>query len=164
MPGSPSPSSFFVRITPYLSLVEKILFAALAVGLVLTAMGINSSFTGMVFLALAVTFFVSAYRPLDIPDSAHEKFGFSELLALIIIPKVMWIGSAILALGVAFFIFDFGNEGYRQMLLIGALSVGAAVVLLTYFLMSGVKHLNLVTPMLLRVVPVLLVGLYVLFK
>jgi len=81
-----------------------------------------------------------------------------------IVPKVLWISSAISALGIAFYLFDFGNDGYKRLLMIGGLTIGIGTLLLVVFLASGVKHIKTVTPILLRAVPLCLVDFYILFK
>ena len=164
MTSEQTPTPFIVTITKHLPLVEKVLLAALAIGTILTTMKIDSTVTRVSLLGLGVTFFLLAYRPTDIPRQAGEQFGFSELLGLMIVPKVLWISSAISALGIAFNLFDFGNDGYKQMLMIGGLTIGIGTLLLVVFLISGVKHIKTVIPILLRAVPLCLVDFYILFK
>ncbi len=152
------------RVTKYLPLVEKIFLTAFIIGTVLRILHIDSTVTGVALLGLGVIFFLLAYRPTEIPRQENEQFGFSELLALMIVPKVLWISSAISALGIAFYLFDFGNDGYKKMLMIGGLTIGIGTVLLVVFFVSGVKHIRTVTPILLRAVPLCLVDFYILFK
>jgi hypothetical protein len=81
-----------------------------------------------------------------------------------IVPKVLWISSAISALGIAFYLFDFGNDGYKRMLMIGGLTIGIGTLLLLVFFVSGVKHIKIVTPILLRAIPLCLVDFYLMLK
>jgi len=159
-----TPTPFIVTLTKHLPLVEKILLTALAIGTILTLMKIDSTVTRVSLLGIGVTFFLLAYRPTDMPRQEGEQFGFSELLGLTIVPKVLWISSAISAFGIAFYIFDFGNDGYKKMLMIGGLTIGIGTILLVVFLVSGVRHVKTVTPILLRAVPLCLVDLYILLK
>lgn len=50
------------------------------------------------------------------------------------------------------------------MLLIGELIIGIGTLLLVIFMISGVRHIRLVIPILLRAVPLCLVTFYILFK
>ena len=158
------PIPFIVHITKYLPLVEKVLLLALTIGIILTVMKIDSTVTRVSLLGLATTFFLLAYRPTDIPRQEGEQFGFSQLLGLMIVPKVLWISSSISAVGIAFFIFDFGNDGYKNMLLIGGLSAVIGTFLFVILFASGVKNIKIVTPILLRALPLCLVDFYILFK
>ena len=81
-----------------------------------------------------------------------------------IIPKVLWISSAICAMGIAFYLFNLGNEGYKNMLLIGGTTVVAATLILLAFLLGGVRYISTVIPVLFRAVPLGLVSLYILFR
>jgi hypothetical protein len=153
-----------MTITKHLPLIEKVLLTALAIGIILTVFQVDSTVTRVSLLGLGVTFFLLAYRSTDIPRQEGEQFGFSELLGLMIVPKVLWISSAISALGIAFYLFDFGNDGYKKMLMIGGLTIGIGTLLLGVFFVSGVKHIRTVTPILLRAVPLCLVDFYILFK
>lgn len=159
-----SPTPFIVKITNYLPLIEKIFLVALAIGTLLTLLSIDSSVTKFSLLGLGVIFFLMAYRPIDLPAQEGETFGFTELLAWSIVPKVMWINSAVSALGISFYLFDFGNDGYKRMLMIGGLTIGIAILMLTFFLVSGVKNLKMVTPALLRAVPLFLLDIYIFLK
>jgi hypothetical protein len=156
-----TPTPFIVRITNYLPLIEKILLTALAIGVILIVIKADTTVTKVSLIGLAVTFFLSAYRPIDIPRQENELLGFKELLALMIIPKTMWISCAVSAMGISFYFSQFGNDGYKQMLLIGASTIGMGTIILAFLLMSGVKNLNLVTPILVRAIPLLLVDIYV---
>ncbi|MBZ0245435.1 MAG: hypothetical protein K8H85_05785 [Cyclobacteriaceae bacterium] len=151
-----------LKLTKHLPLVEKILLSALAIGTILVVLKMDSSVARLSLLGLGVTFFLLAYRPNDIPRKEDEPFGFSELLGFMIVPKVLWISSAISALGLAFYLFDFGNDGYKQMLLIGGLTSGIGTVLLVVFFATGVKHIKMVMPVLLRAVPLCIVDFYLL--
>jgi energy-converting hydrogenase Eha subunit C len=164
MTSEQTPTPFIVTITKQLPLVEKVLLTALAIGTILTVMEIDSTVTRISLLGLGVTFFLLAYRPNDIPRQEGEQLGFSDLLGLMIVPKVLWISSAISALGIAFYLFDFGNDGYKKMLMIGGLTISIGTILLIVFFVSGVKHIRTVVPILLRAVPLCLVDFYILFK
>lgn len=147
----------------HLPVVERILLTALAIGTILTVMKIDSTVTRVSLLGLSLVFFLLAYRPNDVRKGEGELFGLPELLGLMIVPKVVWISSSVSALGIAFCLFDFGNDGYKKMLLVGGLTIGIGTLLLVGFLISGVKQLRTVTPVLFRAIPLCLVDFYILF-
>ena len=165
-PTSPSPVTTppIVRVTRYLPLIEKVLLTVLAIGLMLTALKIETTVTIVSLIGLAATFFLLAYRPLDIPEGGNEQGGFSDLLALMIIPKVLWISCAITAFGLALFMLETGNDGYKNMLMIGGSTIAVATLLLAFFRISGVKHIALVSPILMRALPLFLAAIYVFFR
>jgi len=111
-----------------------------------------------------VPFLLYAYKPLDIVRDENEPLKFSEIFALTILPKVMWISSTVSTLGLLFYMLELGNDGYMKMSMIGGLIIGIAVVILTIFLASGVKNLKSATPILLTAVPLLFIDSYILFK
>jgi hypothetical protein len=148
----------------HLPLLEKILLTLLVIGAILTALNMDMTLTKISLIGLAIIFFLMAYHPIDIPRQENEQLGFSELLALSIVPKVMWIGSAVSSLAIAFYLIPLENKGYKQMLLIGGSSIGICVVLMLVFLGMGVKHLRIIIPVLLRAVPLFAVDLYILLS
>ncbi len=165
MNSTPNPTStfFLATIVKHLPLAEKIFFLALVIGTVLTSMHVDSPVRQVALVGLGITFFLLAYRPMEIPPQEDGQIGgFTELLALSIVPKVLWMGCAVSALGLAFYLF--GNKGYKQLLIIGGSTIGGSSVLLIVFLAQGVKHLNIVTPILLRAIPLLLADFYILFR
>jgi hypothetical protein len=128
-------------------------------------MQLDTLVTTVSLLGLGVIFFLMAYRPTDIPPPPeNEQFGFTQLLGLVIIPKVLWIACAVSAVGLAFSLMNTGNEGYKQMLLTGGLTVGVATFVFLVLLLQGTKHIQLVTPILFRAIPLGLVSLYLVFK
>ena len=164
-------------ITQYVPLAEKILLTSLTVGVIMMAMEINTSVTIASLIGLAAIFFLFAYRPLDVPlsgdagrvqpaDAASREdgpAGFPELLGLTILPKVLWLSSAISVFGIALYIIDFGSDGYKNMLMIGGTAIATGALLLVALKMTGEKRINAVMPILLRAVPVCLVDFYILF-
>jgi hypothetical protein len=111
---------------------------------------------------VVVIYFLSAYKPSDLPTDENNPFGFSELLSLSILPKVMWINSAVLAIGILFYLLK--NEGYKQMLMIGCLSMGAALLILLILFIARAKYLNNCASVLLRGIPLLAVAAYIMLK
>lgn len=159
-----TPTPLIVRLTKNLHWAERALLIALVLGTMLMYLKVDTGVLSVSLIGLAVVFFLYAYKPIEIVRDEKEQLGFSDLLAVTILPKVMWISSAISTLGLLFYLLDLGNDGYKNILMIGGLTIGIAVVLLTVFLSSGVKNLKMVTPILFRAVPLLLIDLYILFK
>ena len=164
MNSTPAPTPTTVGLTKYIPLIEKILLAALAIGALLAVMQIDTTVASVSLIGLAITYFLSAYRPPSFSQDQSDPFTFRELLALMITPKVLWISSAICAMGIAFYLFNLGNEGYKNMLLIGVMSIGPGTLILFAFLLGRVRYISTVTPVLFRAVPLGLVSLYILFR
>jgi hypothetical protein len=151
-------------ITKQLPWIEKIFLTAVIAGTILLTLKINSSLVKISLLGLGVTFFLSAYRPTELPRSENEKFGFQELLAGTIVPKMLWISSAISTVGIAFYLFNFGNDGYRRLLMIGGLTIATGTMILLISLLQGTKNLGTAAPILYRAIPLLLLDFYILFN
>ena len=163
MTSDQTSSPLIITLTKYVPLVEKVLLIALTIGIILVAMDMDTSMMRISLMGLAVTFFLRAYRPTDILRQEGEPFGFSELLGLMIAPKVLWISSAISAVGIAFSFSIPDNDGYRQMLLIGGLSIASGTIILGIFWLMGIKHISTVIPVLFRAIPLCLIDFYMLF-
>ena len=147
------------RILPWL---ECGLLIALAIGMILAFMKINSPVILISLGGLSIAFFLYAYRPADLERPEGEKFGFTELLALIVLPKAMWIGCSVATVGILFFLLQFGNEGYKQMLLIGCSTLAFGLILIVAFLVMGVKGTRTLIPVSFRALPLALVAFYIL--
>ena len=137
MNSRPTPNRLITRITPYLPIAEKICLMGLAIGIVLTLANLDSLVLKASLVCLAVTFFFHGYKPIDVPVTEREKFGFVELLGHSIAPNVAWIGCAASAIGVLFTIQN--SEGHRQMIFIGGSSLGIASLIIVFLLARGVK-------------------------
>lgn len=152
------------RVTPYLPFVERILLTALLVGVVLTIMEIDLTVTRVSLFGLAGTYFQLAFNPPSIPQEENGLLGFSELLGYIIVPKVLWISAAISLVGIAFYVIGFNDTGFKNMVMIGGFSIAIGSLVLVVLLVSGVRHLRSIAPVLFRAVPICLIDFYILFK
>jgi hypothetical protein len=160
--SSPNPS-LISRLVKYLPIAEVFFLGGLIVGLILNALKIDGmSLIKFCLPGLAIIYFLSAYKPADLPTDENNPLGFSELLSLSILPKVMWISATVLTIGVLFYLLK--NEGYKQMLMIGCLSMGSSLLILLILFLSRSKHLNNCASVLLRGIPLLATGAYILFK
>jgi hypothetical protein len=161
MTTTSTPTPFISRVIKNLLWVEGILLVLLVIGIILMALNQDNTLVSASLTGLAVVFFLYAYRPIDMPET-NEKAGFSELLAYGILPKVMWISCAVATTGILFYIL--GMSGYKEMLMIGGLTIGVALLLFTIFLLTGVKHLRFLLPNLFRSVPLFLIVVYILMR
>jgi hypothetical protein len=106
---------------------------------------------------LAGIYFLMAYRP-PTPVPEGEKKGFGQLLSQTILPKVLWIGCAVGAIGIMFHLLQL--DGAHEMLLIHAASGGVGVGMFLAFRQS--TDSQALTPLLYRAVPLLLISVYLL--
>ena len=142
--------------------LEQICLAILVIGFILQLNGTPIAILIMLGLGgLGVVFFLSAYRPLDVKPQENERMGFNELLGLSIIPKVLWIGSAITVMGILFYMMQIGNGQFLGVLYIGGLTVIIATLILLGLKAIGTKYLNTIFPILFRALPTLLVAAYI---
>ena len=153
----PPQSPFSQTLYRYLEKAELVLLAALGASLLARYLEMNGYMTALqVSLSgLAGVYFLMAYRPpASQPDG--EKKGFTDLLAATILPKVLWIGCSVGAIGIMFYLLQL--EGARQMLLIhtGAGGVGIGMFLASRQSSSAAA----LTEVLYRAIPLLLISVY----
>ncbi|HLT71112.1 MAG TPA: hypothetical protein VKZ75_00605 [Cyclobacteriaceae bacterium] len=155
-------TSMLQGITRYLPRLERMLLMLIVLGIVITfltnagALIINVAIAG-----LALVFFLYAYQPLLVNTGKDEKAGMGELLGWSIVPKVLWIGCAISAMGILFFLIKTGTDEYRNMVMIGGFSIVSSLLVLGVLQVSGTKHLQVITPILLRAIPLMIMDFYV---
>jgi len=158
----PTPNRLITRITPYLPIAEKICLMGLAIGIVLSLANLDSLVLEASLVCLAVTFFFHGYKPIDVPETEREKFGFLELLGYSIAPNISWVACAVSAIGILFTMQN--SEGAKQMLFIGGTTLGIASLIIIFLTAIGVKYMSAVIPVLYRAIPLLVLDLYLLFK
>lgn len=152
-----------VRIAKYLPWIEAIFLIMLAVGCFMLYQNLEGGLLIISLICLTAIYFVSAYKPIEITSDGKEKFGTKELLAWTILPKLCWISCAVSTLGWLLFFIDPENAGYKNMLMIGAVSIAAALVLIVYLISSGVRQMNVLVPVMFRAVPLLSADCYLLY-
>lgn len=156
------------RIAPFISIAERVLLGAFVVGAILFVLGIDDVVATFSIAVLAVVFFLRAYVPAPLPGDISEdtdgEAGFSQLLALSIVPKVLWISCAISAVAITFHIIEMPRENYRQMLMIGGLTLAIGSVMMTFFMATGMKHIRLVAGVLFRAIPLCALDIYLLVR
>ncbi|MEO9967162.1 MAG: hypothetical protein ABJF11_15290 [Reichenbachiella sp.] len=104
---------------------------------------------------IGVTLFVSAFKPIEINPSEDEVFEMNELLGLMVVPRVLWLSSAISVLAVLFYYMDLRNDGYLRIASIGIMAIGTAFVVLIISLLSATKHMRSTIPVVTRAIIVL---------
>ncbi len=161
-----TPPLAITRFAPFIIMAEKVLLAAVAVGVILLMAGIDDRFLIYSLPVLGTVFFLRGYIPLPVPENvpadSEDEHRFAQLLALSIVPKVLWIACAVSVAGLTFYLVQTPKESYRQMLLIGGLTIAIGAVMLTYFMATGMKHVRLVTGVLLRALPLAVADFYLL--
>ncbi|SNT40414.1 hypothetical protein SAMN05421640_3804 [Ekhidna lutea] len=150
------------RLLPYL---ERVFLATLAVAFILQLTGSELPILMSLSLAgLGITFFLSAYRPLDIePEEGEELGDFNELLALTIIPKILWIGTSVATIGILLSTLELGNDGYVTLLYVGLITISIATMIQLGLKVTGTKYINATFPVFFRAIPTLLIVAYILF-
>ena len=157
--------SLSARLIKYLSIAEQGLLAGLIISMALTILHFDSSvIIHYCLIGLAAVFFLNAYKPSGIQPPENEKFGFTDLLATTILPKVMWISCAVSAIGILFYIRHSEPQSYKSMLTIGGGSLVIGVFAAGLFLLSGVKNSKNLQPVLLRAIPILVMDIFILLK
>lgn len=150
---------FAQRLYRYLEQAELILLAILGASLVARYMQMDGHMTGLQISlsGLAGVYFLMAYRPPP-AVSAGENKGFAQLFSQTILPKLLWIGCAVGAIGIMFHLLQL--EGAREILVIHAASGGIGVGMFLAFRQTSDSQA--LTPVLYRVVPLLLISVYIL--
>jgi hypothetical protein len=152
-----------VRIARFLPWVEALLLIMLAVGWGMLYQALEVGLLIISLTGLTATYFISAYKPIEIISNGKEKFGMKETLAWTILPKLCWISCAVSTLGWLLFFVDPENVGYQNMLMIGALSIGSALVMIALLIATGVSQIKVLLPVMFRAVPLLSADCYLLY-
>ena len=154
-----------LKIVPYLGLIEKIFLTGLVVGLVLTYFKTdNKTIIQVSLLALSITYFLTAFKIIDIPRQEDEVFEFKDLLTYTIIPKVIWIGSGLSLLGLFIYTLQLGHEGHKRAFMTGGLSIAIGLTIIVYTAMTGTRHLKYILPTVVRAIPLLFTDFYLLYN
>ncbi len=158
------------KIFRLIELAEKALLIILVTGAITLYINSDGSkFLLLIGLAgIALAWLGLAFKPIEIFTSQQDadeygKRGFIDLLGHILVPKVLWIGSAVSAFGLFSYVADFGNDGYVHGLTNGGLSICISLFVLLAIFLMGVKKLNKLIPILYRAIPTLLLDVFIIF-
>lgn len=159
--------SFSETLFGWLDRIEAVLLIGLAVSLVAHYMNVAGAASGIVVAlsGLAGVFFLMAHRPPAPTPERQEgdsKPGMPALLMQTIMPKVLWLSSAVGAAGLAIYHTHPDNDGYKQLLLIQSATCALAIVLIGLFALQGVSGAKRLVPVLYRAVPITLAGVQLL--
>ncbi len=157
---SQQPTSLLQRAAEVLPRAEMLFTISTVIGTAFWLMKYDQRILSLSLACLAVIYFISAFRPLTIPFRENEPLSFLGLLALVIIPKVAWINCAVITMGILFNLIIPESPAFKQMLLIGSISIPLIIIILVMATLSKVPHLKVVTPLLYRAVPLLFIALY----
>jgi hypothetical protein len=115
------------------------------------------------FPVLSMIYFLRAFMPVPTPEGEPgQRKNFGGLLAGTVVPKVAWIGSSIIAIGLMYALFRL--MGTEQMLLVGSSATGGAVLLLIFFLVTGSASRASTMSILYRALPLVLAATYALMN
>ena len=155
------------KISAYAPLLEKIFLAGLLIGLVFSLLDVvpfNITVTVVSLYGLGAAYYFSAFQRFDMPADESQTMGFKELLGFVIVPKVLWISCAVSVIGIAIFVSNTQSQGYKQMMVIGGLTIASALVIVIVLAIGGVRVLKPLLPALLRAIPLLIADFYVYTK
>ncbi|MEJ1240477.1 hypothetical protein WBG78_20205 [Chryseolinea sp. T2] len=147
----------------YTSLIEKIFLIGLIVGVLFIILHMDPfdvTVTSVSLFGLALAFFLSAYKPGEIKTDDGRSAGMKEMLAFVIVPKVLWISSSVSLVGIALLVLGSDSRGYQQMLFIGGSTLAVAILIALFISVTEKNSASVLKPVLLRAVPVLLADLY----
>lgn len=154
----------------FLQRTEKFFIATLHIGVLLKFFGIEvANYILMISAAgLAIAFFISAFKPHNMfktkeEANEHGPLGTLDLISLMIIPKVLWLSAGISTLAMFIFMLKLGNDGYLNLAAAGGAAIIISFLILVIAVMSGVKKLKSIRPLLIRAVPALIVDYFLLF-
>ncbi len=99
-----------------------------------------------------------AYRPPAAPEDENGKVDFKELLMIVIVPKIVWLGCSITTIALLFAYLNY--QGWQTILSVGSVVAAAGSAILLIGLITGTKRINSVLPALYRSVPILIIALY----
>jgi hypothetical protein len=157
---NPPRQSFVDKLYPFFDRIEKILVFLVLAGFILPYAGMKTlDLITAAMSGLAGIYFLKAYQPLTFEREQGEKAGFKNLLMQTVAPKMVWIGCAVSVIGILFYIL--GAKGYVQMISVGGSVLLACSLILVFFLANNSRDLKVYTPILFRMIPLLLLDGYI---
>jgi hypothetical protein len=159
-----TPSPFISKLKTFLPIAEITCIAGFAVGFMLTKQD-NPLGREIVMLSLgglSVIYFLTAYLPPDARPSeeSEQKAGFLTLLGRTIAPKLLAVGSSVMVIGILFAVQQM--KGSEQMLLVASATLAGASLVGFVSISKDETARKILGPLLLRSVPLLFIGIYLL--
>ncbi len=159
-----TPSPFISKLKTYLPIAEIVCIAGFVLGFMLSKQDypIGGEIVRISLGALAGIYFLSAYMPPDArPENEQDQpAGFLALLGRTIAPKALGIGSAVMVVGILFAVQQM--PGANEMLLVGSGTLAIASLIGLVSIATDETARKVLGPLLLRAVPLLLIGVYLL--
>ena len=110
----------------------------------------------LISLILPIVFFIRAFMPVDVPKEEDRPLEFSDTLALLVAPKVLWLGCSFTLFGIITLLLH--AFVFKQLMMAGAAGILiATAITVPYY--TAHRHHALVRP-LYRAVPIALAGIY----
>jgi uncharacterized membrane protein YfcA len=159
-----TPSPFVGKLKTLFPIAEIVCIAGFVLGFLLKKQDypIGGEIVMLSLAALAGIYFLSAYLPPDArpAEESEQKAGFLTLFGRTIAPKVLGIGSAVMVVGILFAVQQM--KGSEQMLLVASATLAGASVVGFVSISTDETARKILGPLLLRVVPLLFIGVYLL--
>jgi hypothetical protein len=145
----------------FLPRAEMFLLALFAAAIALELFEINLAVLFIISLSgLSLVFFLYAQFPSNTESSGEGNQGFKHVLGLTLVPKVLWISTAVTTVGILFYTQEF--PGMKTMLTVGGISIAICTIILLFLRFMKINGLESVFPILYRSYPALLAAAYIL--
>ncbi len=156
-------SKSFHKILPSL---EKVFLTAAILTFLLMSVDIRVPYLlNISIVGLAFTFFMNAFQEKEIKRTEDKRLDFNDLFIDMIAPKILWISTAIVTMGILFYMLDFGNNGYANMLIIGSVTIVICSVLSLVLVTKRAGNFGeVITPIFYRALPALVYACFILYK
>lgn len=150
---------YLAKILPWL---ESLAIVLILITGVLMLLGMPSEELFMVSMGtLAIVYFNNTRIPVELELPDNTALGFRELMAYMILPKIMWLGAAVAIIGILFHVLKL--KGAMEMVLIGGGTLVTALAVLGILFLAGTKELHQPYRRILpRILPVAIAAIYLL--
>lgn len=116
---------------------------------IIAATGGDSSLAVVGLSGLGAVYFLNSNRPANV-EAGEQPMGFGSLLALNILPRVLWISCAVCLTGILFYLLNLA--GAPNVALIGSTTIVAGTVLTLALVITAPSYVRHILPVLARAV------------
>lgn len=148
------------QIEPYVKRIERILFIALFLGVLVSYFGYTYLPIQFSLAVLTIVFLIYAFIPANVAQDDPFSSGFKELLAWSIFPKILWLSNSVATLGLTIWSLEGSLQGQLKALASGSLGILFGTIGISILFLTGTKQMNLT--ILVRSIPILIFSYYVL--
>jgi hypothetical protein len=142
-----------------LNKAELLIMGILVIAIALQLLGSKIDLLYSISISgLGLVFFLFAQLPNGQSEPSEKEREFNDLLGHVLMPKVLWIGTAITTIGILFYLNHF--PGALNMLLIGGGTITFCTLILIVLRLTKGLDLQQLIPVLYRAFPALLVAAY----